>query len=150
MSSSADSNGRETGSHPTRNRTTGETDREDLRDGQLSPEQKRKPSDGQSNVASQTEIHGNPMADGDNDVEGERALDSFEEDTDDLVDRVTDRLVRIERGKVLRRRLKRLFLGLLILLIVGGILLWWAYEEGRLDGILDDLRQWPPLQQWKK
>ena len=62
------------------------------------------------------------MTEGENGREYEPAAGRFEEDDDAdlLVGRITDRLVQMERGKVRRRRLKWIVIGLLILLVLGG------------------------------
>ncbi len=75
-------------------------------------------------------------------------IELLEEEGDELFDRVTNRLVQLDRTRRRRRRWKRLLIALTILLIVAGgaVSLWWYCDHlpggGWLDSWLDAPQQW--------
>jgi len=89
------------------------------------------------------------MTDRTKNIKREPAADGRRDDSADLAARVAVRLVQIERGKRLRRRLKRsLLFGLLLVLAVGGGLLAWKIRgEDMLRTIPLDLEHWPVFRQ---
>ena len=85
------------------------------------------------------------MTDRTKNIEHGPAADERCDDSVDLAARVAVRLVQLEWGKRLRRRLKRsLLFGLLLALAVGGGLLAWKIRgEDMLRAIPPDLEHWP-------
>ena len=75
-----------------------------------------------------------------------RSVELPDEDTNELVDRLTGRLVKIERKKKTHRRLKRwLLMFFLLALLVGAAGVWAAFNRELAERWIPGIRHWPWL-----